>query len=73
MGNPDKCNYAHRDLIGDEHKKYEEYKASRATSPAPETTQKAELCPAWLKGDCPLGDKCKNKHPKRLKGRDKDK
>ena len=69
--NPEKCSFAHRDPVGDELKQFEEYKARRATSPAPSTTNDAEVCPAWLKGDCPLGKKCKNKHPQKLKGRDK--
>ena len=68
--NPEKCKFAHRELTAAEKKQRDQYKAARATSPAPPTQSEAEVCPSWLKGDCPLGKKCKNKHPKKLKGRD---
>ena len=72
MKNPEKCRFAHRDMTPEEKKQRDEYNARRATSPAPSTTQDAEVCPMWLQGDCPLGNKCKNKHPKKLKGSKKD-
>ena len=70
QNNPEKCKFAHRELTAAEKKQRDQYKAARATSPAPPTQSEAEVCPSWLKGDCPLGKKCKNKHPKKLKGRD---
>ena len=73
QNNPEKCNFVHRDLTPAEIKTRDEYLAKRATSPAPAQQETRVDCPAWLKGDCPLGDKCKNKHIKKKKGRDKDK
>ena len=68
-----KLGYARRQLTDSEKPGYEKYLASRATSPAPTRTSEAEVCPMWRKGDCPLGNKCRNKHPKAQKGADKDK
>ena len=68
-----KFGYSHRQLTDSEKPGYEKYLASRATSPAPTQTTEAEVCPMWRKGDCPLGRKCRNKHPKAQKGADKDK
>ena len=68
MANPDKCNFIHRDLTEAEIKQRDEYLARRATSPAPSQTNDAADCPAWLKGNCPLGRKCKNRHDDALKG-----
>ena len=52
----------------EEVKKRDAYMAQRATSPAPERTQTPPACPAWLKGNCPLGKKCRNAHDEAKKG-----
>ena len=67
-----KFGYTHRQLTETEKPGYDKYLASRATSPAPTRTSEAEVCPMWRKGDCPLGNKCRNKHPKAQKGADKE-
>ena len=55
--------FAHRQLNADEKTGYDAYLSKRAASPAPQTTGKPQVCPAWKKGTCPLGDKCRNQHP----------
>ena len=70
QANPEKCKWDHRPLTAEEKKSRQEYTASRTASPAPSSQgAQAETCPAWLNGDCPLGKKCKNKHPKNQKGK----
>ena len=70
QASPEKCSFAHRELTAEEKKAKAEYLAKRATSPAPShPSADTQVCPAWLQGDCPLGSKCKNKHPKKQKGK----
>ena len=61
---PSKCKFAHRDLTAEEKRIKTEYDAKRNASPGPQVAVPAEPCPAWMAGNCPLGDKCKNQHPK---------
>ena len=55
--------FTHRQPTTEEKVGYDAYLAKRAASPAPQTTGKPQVCPAWKKGTCPLGDKCRNQHP----------